>query len=131
MKPALTITAVRDGQVSALTLRGALDLSSVSELLVQAATTVDNQTERLVLDLAALTFLDCAGARALAMVAGFAPAGCPVIIRSLHPRARRVFDLLGLNLETPGTQPGAGTPRRHVRRGSRAQPSDASGTYTG
>jgi hypothetical protein len=54
---------------------------------VQAASAVDSRTERLVLDLAALTFLDCAGAAALAMAAGFAPAVCPVIIRSLNPGA--------------------------------------------
>jgi len=102
MEPDLAIRAVRDGPVSVLTLRGDLDLCAVSELLIQAAAAVDNRTERLVLDLAGLTFLDCAGARALVMAAGFAPAGCPVIIRSLHPGARRVLDLLGLDLENPG-----------------------------
>jgi anti-anti-sigma factor len=122
MKPALSIKAVRDGPVSTVTLRGDLDTCAVSELLIQAASAVDNQTERLVLDLAALTFLDCAGARALAMAASFAPAGCPVIIRSLSPRAARVLDLLGLDLENsweaaqdqepPRGEPAAGRPAR-------------------
>ena len=101
MKPALAIKAVRAGPVSTLTLHGDLDLCAASELLIQAASTIDDRTERLVLDMAGLTFLDSAGARALAMAASFVPAGCPVIIRSLNPGARRVLDLLGLDLENP------------------------------
>ena len=101
MKPALTIRAVRDGPVRTLILRGELDLGQTGGLLRQAAGTVDSQTEQLVLDMAGLSFLDCAGARALAIAAGFAPAGCPVVIRSLSPQARRVLELLGLNLENP------------------------------
>jgi len=101
MKSALAIKAVRAGPVSTLTLHGELDLCAASELLIQAASAIDGRTERLVLDMAGLTFLDCAGARALAMAASFVPAGCPVIIRSLNPAARRVLDLLGLDLENP------------------------------
>ena len=99
--PALTIKAGRDGPVRTLILRGELGLCEVSELLQQAAIAVDGQTERLVLDLGGLTFLDCVGARALAMVASFAPPGCPVIIRSLNPEVRRLLELLRLDLENP------------------------------
>jgi anti-anti-sigma factor len=97
---ALTIKVVRDGPVCALILDGDLDLSETSGFLVQAALAVDDRTERLVLDLAGVTFLDCAGARALAVAASFAPGGCPVIIRSLSPSARRIFELLDLDLQT-------------------------------
>jgi anti-anti-sigma factor len=104
VRPALTIRAARDGPVSTLILRGELDANEASGLLSQAAVIVDSQTERLVLDLAGLAFLDCAGARALAVAASFAPAGCPVIIRSLNHKVRRVLDLLSLDLaiEEPG-----------------------------
>jgi LuxR family transcriptional regulator, maltose regulon positive regulatory protein len=34
------------------------------------------------------------------VAASFAPGGCPVIIRSLSPRARRIFELLDLDLDT-------------------------------
>jgi anti-anti-sigma factor len=101
LNPALTIRAVRDGPVRTLILCGELDFCEAGGLLRQAAAAVDSQTERLVLDMAGLTFLDCAGGRALAMAASFAPAGCPVIVRSLNPRARRVLELLGLDLENP------------------------------
>ena len=42
-----------------------------------------------------MTFLDCAGVRALAIATCFAPGGCPVIIRSLSPPARRIITALG------------------------------------
>jgi anti-anti-sigma factor len=96
---ALTIKIVRDGLVCVLILGGDLDLSETGEFLEQAALAVDNRTERLVLDLAGMTFLDCAGVRALAMAASFAPSGCPVIIRSASPMARRILELLDLDLE--------------------------------
>jgi anti-anti-sigma factor len=94
---ALTVKTVRDGLVCALILSGDLDLSETAGFLGQAALAVDNRTERLVLDLAGVTFLDCAGVRALAMAASFAPSGCPVIIRSLSPVARRILELLDLD----------------------------------
>ena len=94
---ALTVKTVRDGLVCALILSGDLDLSETAGFLGQAALAVDNRTERLVLDLAGVTFLDCAGVRALAMAASFAPRGCPVIIRSLSPMARRILELLDLD----------------------------------
>ena len=106
---ALTVKAVRDGPVCALILTGDLDLTVTSGFLAQAALAVDDRAERLVLDLAGVTFLDCAGVRALAVAASFAPGGCPVIIRSLSPRARRIFELLDLDLQT--LQPAPPEPR--------------------
>jgi anti-anti-sigma factor len=98
---ALTIRAVRDGSVCVLILRGELDLCEGGALLTQAAISLDSTTERLVLDMAGVTFLDCSGARALAIAASFAPAGCPVIIRSVNPEVRRFLELLGMDLENP------------------------------
>lgn len=69
-------------------MTGDLDCLSVTEFLMIAAQAVDKRTEGLVLDLGGLTFLDAAGARALAMAAQFPPCGCPVIIRSLNARVR-------------------------------------------
>lgn len=42
-----------------------------------------------------MTFLDCAGVRALAIATCFAPGGCLVIIRSLSSPARRIITALG------------------------------------
>ena len=95
---ALTVDSVRDGSVSTLILCGDLDLAETGGFLDQAALAVDDRTERLVFDLAGVTFLDCTGIRALSIAARLAPSGCPVIIRSLSPIARRIVELLGLDL---------------------------------
>ena len=120
---ALTIKTVRDGPVCALTLSGDLDFSETGRFLKQAALAVDNRTERLVLDLAGVTFLDCAGIRALATAASFAPSGCPVIIRSLSPMVRRILELLDLDIEnirqvSPGREPQDGPELRQESAGS-------------
>ena len=99
-EPALTIETVRHGPVCVLSLRGELDIFEAARFVEEAARSIDEQTERLVLDLAGLAFLDCAGVRALAVAMSFAPAGCPVIVRSLSPEARRILDLLDLDLES-------------------------------
>ena len=91
----LAVKAVRDGAVCTLILAGELDLLTAGEFLQYAARVVDDRIERFVLDLAGVTFLDCAGIRALAIATCFAPGGCPVIIRSLSPPARRIIALLG------------------------------------
>lgn len=103
---ALTVKATLDGRICVLTVTGDLDCLSVTEFLMLAARAVDKRTERFVLDLGGLTFLDAAGARALAMAAQFPPSSCPVIIRSLSARACRVLDLMDLDLgQEPVTGP--------------------------
>ena len=94
---ALTIKAVRDGPVRTLILSGDLDFPASGGFLERAAMAVDDRTERLVFDLAGVTFLDCAGIRALSIAARLAPGACPVIIRSLSPTARRIAKLLDLD----------------------------------
>ena len=107
----LTVKTVRDGAVCTLILSGALDFLAADEFLQHAARVLDDRIERLVLDLAGVTFLDCAGVRALAIATCFAPGGCPVIIRSLSPPARRIITILGtdeienLRKLTTGPQP--------------------------
>jgi len=112
----LTVKAVRDGAVCTLIVVGALDSLAADGFLQQAARVLDNRVGRLVLDLAGVTFLDCAGVRALAIVTCFAPGGCPVIIRSLSSPARRIITVLGtedlenLRRLTAGPEPRDGLP---------------------
>jgi anti-anti-sigma factor len=72
----LAIKVVRDGRICGLTLSGDLDILTVPGFLMHAAQAVDERTERFVLDLAGLTFLDCSGARALAALTNLLPSGC-------------------------------------------------------
>jgi anti-anti-sigma regulatory factor len=94
---ALRIEAVRDGPVCTLILSGDLDFPATGGFLERAALAVDDRTERLAFDLAGVAFLDCAGVRALSIAARLAPGGCPVIIGSLSPMARRIAELLGVD----------------------------------
>jgi anti-anti-sigma factor len=93
----LETQTVRDGAVCTLMVSGELDWAEMGNFLSEAALAIGDQTERLVLDLADVTFADCAGLGALAVAAGFAPPGCPVVIRSLSPPVRRLLELLGLD----------------------------------
>src|SRR6266487_1190586 len=112
----LTVKTVRDGAVCTLILVGELDFSTAGEFLQYAARVLDDRIERFVLDLAGLTFLDCAGVRALALATCFAPNGCPVIIRSLSRPARRIItalatdDIENLRSLPAGPQPPNGLP---------------------
>ena len=138
----LTIKVVRDGRICVFALSGDLDLLAVPGFLIHAAQIIDEPYERFVLDLAELTFLDCAGTRALAAVTSPLPGGCPVIIRSLSPAVRRILDLLNVDLrpepsveDADGTglvgPPGGSVPRPPVRASSdrsvTAEPGDQGG----
>jgi stage II sporulation protein AA (anti-sigma F factor antagonist) len=105
---ALTIKAVHDGRICTLTLRGTLDLTTAAQFLEHVAQAVDDRTERFVLDLSGLAFLDCTGARALVLAAYAAPSGCPAIVRSISPPAARLVDLLNLDLWHPWQDTNAG-----------------------
>ena len=105
---ALTVKAVHDGRMCAFILSGMLDLTTAAEFLEHVARAVDDRTERFVLDLAGLAFLDYAGARALVLAAYTAPSGCPVIVRSISPPAARLLDLLNLELRHPWQESSAG-----------------------
>jgi anti-anti-sigma factor len=120
---ALTIKTVRDGPVCTLILRGDLDLLQTGGFLEQAVLAVDERTERLSLDLAGVTFLDCAGVRALRITTRFAPGGRPVIIGSLRPMPRRIVELLGLDLANL-PQPSLGHRLRDGPRDSRTAQQD-------
>jgi anti-anti-sigma factor len=98
---ALTVQADRDGRVCVLSARGDLDLTSAAEFMQCATGALDWWPDRLVLELAGLTFVDCTGARTLAAVTRAVPPGCQVIVGSLSLPAGRILGLLGLDLERP------------------------------
>lgn len=95
----LRVVADRRGPVCRLSVAGELDATSADEFLRYVVQVVNERTQRLVLNLAGLRFVDCCGAQALRAAALAAPENCPVIVRSVSPSVRRVFRLLGLDLE--------------------------------
>ena len=106
----LCATVAFDGLVCVLTVSGELDLLATGKYADVAAAALRTGPERFVLDLSALEFVDCRGARALAATVQAVPDGCPVIARSVSPAAHRVLELLGLSLEHPGVTPGSPVP---------------------
>ena len=58
--------------------------------------------ERVVIDLSGLKFADCTGVQALSAVAHAVPADCPVLVRGVDPRVRKVLDIVGVTLERHG-----------------------------
>jgi anti-anti-sigma factor len=95
----LMVETTHHGPVCVLAVTGELDLFTVANLAESAAAALKTPAERFVLDLSGLRFIDCCGARALAIVTQAVPADCPVIVRSVSPAVRRVMDLIGVNLE--------------------------------
>jgi anti-sigma B factor antagonist len=102
----LKVETARHGLVCVLAVTGELDLFTVADLAESGAAALKTPAERFVLDLSRLSFIDGCGVRALATMTRAVPAGCPVIVRSVHPAVRRVLDLMGVNLESRVMVPG-------------------------
>jgi anti-anti-sigma factor len=96
----LTITTESRGRDTVLVVRGELDLTTVGQLEDEAARALAACPARLVVDLAGLRFADCRGARALAAV--IASRKCPVVVRAVRPRVRRVLTVTGIALQAGG-----------------------------
>ena len=94
----LASKTVRDRPVCALILTGDLDLLETGGFLEQAVLPVDDRTGRLGSGLAGVPFPGCAGVQVLRIVTRLAAGGCPVVVCPLSPVARRIAQLLGLDL---------------------------------
>lgn len=95
----LTVRTRRDGSACVLTVSGELDVVSAAWLLDAAAPAVAGDYQQFVLDLAELTFTDCCGARALAVLVRAVPDECALVVRSVQPTVRRLLDFTGIVLE--------------------------------
>jgi anti-sigma B factor antagonist len=100
--PALDVTIKRVGGVCVLSVRGELDIATTPALIEQAAPALQVPAERLVVDLTGLAFIDCCGVRALSELTCAAPPGCPVLVRGVNSRVRKVLDILAVPLERHG-----------------------------
>jgi anti-anti-sigma factor len=80
-----------------VTLSGELDVLVRSELAELLAEVAAKKPEVLVIDLAAVTFLDCGAAAVLAGAARLLPSGRKPVLRSACPLVCRVLGLTGLD----------------------------------
>jgi anti-anti-sigma factor len=94
--PPLHVDITRDGVVAKVTVTGELDIATATTLRGHLLDVGATHPDRIVLDLDGMAFVDVAGARALDEMCHLLEAGCPVIVRSPQPSARKVFRLTGL-----------------------------------
>lgn len=79
------------------TVRGELDCSTAPGLAERLGEVIEIvRPRRLILDLAGVPFLDCAGARAIARVQARMDTGGQVVLRSLQPVPGKVIKITGL-----------------------------------
>ena len=100
-------------------ISGELDLLAAPSLAAHLEQILSGRPQRLVLDLARVSFIDCAAARVIAGPEGSLPGGQRPVIRRPSPVVRRVLELTGLDgqceLESePGDRLGRQARRRRA-----------------
>jgi anti-sigma B factor antagonist len=100
-KPPLTVTVKREGRICVVSVSGELDIATAPALAGQAAV-LPGGIERLIVDLSGLEFIDCRGVQVLIGVTRAVPPGCPVLVRGVTGRVRRVLDILAVSLGWEG-----------------------------
>ena len=94
--PALTIRDHWDAGVAIVTIRGEIDISTVDALSEHLANLALKNPQRLVIDLAGVSFIDSSGVSVFVRIRKTLPPDCPVVIRSPRRRVRQVFRITGL-----------------------------------
>lgn len=85
------------GDMATVAVHGEIDFLTASVLSARLDELIDvARPRRLVLDLADVAFLDCAGARVIAGARAALPECCQVVICSLRPSPRRILEITGL-----------------------------------
>lgn len=95
--PALTISECWDADVAIATVRGEIDISTVSIFSEQLGRLAGKNPQRLVIDLAGVSFIDSSGLGGFVRIRRTLPPGCLVVIRSPQRRVRQLFKITGLD----------------------------------
>jgi anti-sigma B factor antagonist len=94
---ALPIRAQWSGQVATVTVGGEIDMTTVDRLRDCLTAVVSQHPEQLIIDLAAVAFLDSSAIHVLIQARHTLPADCPLVLRGPQPIVRRAFELTGLD----------------------------------
>jgi anti-sigma B factor antagonist len=94
---ALTVSEHWDGEVAIATAEGEIDISTAGILSEHLGHLAARHPQRLIIDLAEVSFIDSSGLAGFVRIRKALPAGCPVVIRSAPRRVRQVFTLTGLD----------------------------------
>ena len=133
LSPPLIVDAHWNDSTATVVIEGEIDLTTVDWLAESLGAVVAKRPSRLVLDLAELAFVDCAGARAISLALRALPAECPVIMLAVRPVVRTVFSFTGLaSAGSGGSEPWHGGPargpRHKVPRGMHARSAELAGS---
>jgi anti-anti-sigma factor len=95
--PPFEVEIDRSGPDVVIVLHGELDMAGLLSLALVIDEATDHSSERLILDLADLSFIDASGIRAVRSARRRLGAdGTEVVVRAVQPFVRRVFRLCGL-----------------------------------
>jgi anti-anti-sigma factor len=95
--PALTICDHWEAGAAIATVHGEIDISTVGTLSEHLGNLARKNPQRLIIDLAGVSFIDSSGLGGFARIRKALPPDCPVVIRSPQRRVRQVFRLTGLD----------------------------------
>jgi anti-sigma B factor antagonist len=101
--PPVKVKIKHDSRTVTVSVSGELDIASAPALTERAGRALEIPAGRVVLDLSGLTFIDCAGGRALIALTKVAAPGCPVVVRGASHRVRKVLAILDAPLERSGS----------------------------
>lgn len=93
----LSVCDAWDGPVAIMTVHGEIDSNTVEALRKCLGHVIGKDPERLIIDLAGVSFLDSSAVHAFVQARHMLTGECPVILRSPQAQARRVFELTGLD----------------------------------
>ncbi len=79
------------------TVRGEIDIITVSTLSEHLGQLAGKNPQRLVIDLAGVSFIDSSGLGGFVRIRRTLPPGCLVVIRSPQRRVRQLFKITGLD----------------------------------
>ena len=97
--PVLVVDVASDvaAGTATVTVCGEVDILTAAELQAGLEKAVAARPDRLVVDLAATTFIDCAGMHAIAWARRAVPPACEIVLRSPNRLARMVIELTGMD----------------------------------
>ena len=79
------------------TVRGEIDITTVSTLSEHLGQLAGKNPRRLVIDLAGVSFIDSSGLGGFVRIRKAMPPECPLVIRSPQRRVRQLFKITGLD----------------------------------
>ena len=82
---------------STVFIHGEVDVATAPQMATCVRSVIDQQSDKLTLDLADMSFMDCSGVSVIAYALRESPEGFEVILRHPRPLTRTVLELTGMD----------------------------------